>query len=55
MSRGDDHERWLDMLARRVSDNVDLECTEQDDHDEPPCPKCERIRARIEALIVNRA
>jgi hypothetical protein len=26
---------------------VDLECIEMDDHDPPPCPKCERIRAAI--------
>ena len=32
---------------------VDLECTGDDDHVEPLCPKCERIRVRIAELLAE--
>ena len=30
---------------------TELECTGEDDHDSQPCPKCERINARIATLV----
>ena len=53
MSSGDDRARWLDDLAREVCERLNLECTGENDHDAPPCPKCERILARVEALITR--
>jgi hypothetical protein len=37
--------------ARRLVAGVDLGCTEMDDHDPPPCPKCEGIREAIGKVI----
>ncbi len=33
--------------GKKLLDQIELECTEQDDHDPAPCPKCIRIRQRI--------
>lgn len=35
-----DFDEWLDALFAG-------ECTQCDDHDPPPCPKCERMKAAI--------
>jgi len=37
--------------SRQVAAAVDLGCTEMDDHDPPPCPKCEGVREQIGKVI----
>lgn len=37
--------------GRRLAAAVDLGCTEMDDHDPPPCPKCDGIREAIGKVI----
>jgi hypothetical protein len=37
--------------SRRLAMAVDLGCTEMDDHDPSPCPKCEGIRDQIGKVI----
>lgn len=37
--------------SRQLVAAVDLGCTEMDDHDPPPCPKCEGIREQVGKVI----
>jgi hypothetical protein len=37
--------------AEMFADKVDLECTQEDDHDRENCEKCYRLRRRIVVAI----
>ncbi len=37
--------------SRQLVAAVDLGCTEMDDHDPPPCPKCDGIREQVAKVI----